>query len=107
MNNTDDSINDEEQSITVPINYSVLLAVTRPLIVTQPMSCSLPSPIHEGKSILLKASDWWVEFALKKGEIICGDMLWGGRQNEKSSTATSASPRRVSNLRIRIHLGMS
>ena len=107
MNNTDDSINDEEQSTTVPINYSALLAVTRPLVVTQPMSRSLPSPIHEDKSISLKASDWWVEFALKKGEIICGDMPRGGMQNEESSTTISASPQRGSNLRIRIHLGMS
>ena len=107
MSNTDDSINGEEQSIAVPINYSALLAVTRPLVVTQPMSRSLSNRIHEDKSISLRASDWWVELALKQGEIICGGMPWRGRQNQKSSTATSASPQRVSNLRIRIHLGMS
>jgi hypothetical protein len=107
MNNTDDSINDKEQSITVPINYSALLAVTRPLVVIQPMSRSLPSPIHEDRSISFKTSDWWVEFALKKGEIICSDMPLGGMPNEESSTTASASPQRGSNVRIRIHLGMS
>jgi len=107
MNNTDDSASDEEQLAPVPMDYLTLLAITRPLFITQPTSRSFGAPIYEDKAISLQARDWWVEFALKKGEIICGDIPIGGRQGEDGLTTTSALPQRGSDLRIRIHLGMS
>jgi hypothetical protein len=35
MNNTDDSASDEEQLATVPMDYRTLLAMTRPLVITE------------------------------------------------------------------------
>jgi hypothetical protein len=107
MNNTDDSPNDEEQLTNVPMYYSALLEMTRPLVITRQTSRSLGAPIFEDKAISLKASDWWVEFALRKGEIICDDLPTGRGQSEEGSTTTPALPQRGSDLRIRIHLGMS
>ena len=107
MNNTDDSANDEEQLAPVPMDYLTLLAITRPLLITQPTSRSFGIPIYEDKAISLQARDWWVEFALKKGEIICGDIPIERRQGEDGPTTTPALPQRDSNLRIRIHIGMS
>lgn len=107
MNNTDDSASDEEQLTTVPIDYRTLLAMTRPLVIAQQTSRSSEVPIHEDKAISLKASDWWVECALRKGEIICGDLPIRKGQVEEGLTTTPALPQRGSDLRIRIHLGMS
>jgi len=89
------------------MDYRTLLAVTQPLVITCQPSLSLGAPIFEDKAISLKARDWWVEFALRKGEIICGDLPVGSRQDEEGKTETPASPQRGSDLRIRIHLGMS
>ncbi len=107
MSNTDDSIDGEEQSTTVPMNYSALLAMTRPLAIIRKTSQSSGTPIFEDKAISLKAGDWWVEFALRKGEIICDDVPIGVMQGEEIPITISAFPQRDSNLRIRIHLGMS
>jgi len=107
MNNTDDSASDEKQSTTVPMDYRTLLAMTRPLVITQPTSRSLVAPISEDKAISLEAKDWWLEFALRKGEIICGDLPIGRRQDEEEPATTPALPQRGSDLRIRIHIGMS
>ena len=107
MSNTDDSASDEEQLATVPMDYRTLLATTRPLVITQQTSRSLGVPIYEDKAISLEATDWWVEFALRKGEIICGDLPIGRMGGEEGLTTTTALPQRGSGLRIRIHLGMS
>ena len=107
MNNPDDSASDEEKLKTVPMDYRTLLAITRPLVITRQTSQSFGAPIFEDKAISLKASDWWVEFALRKGEIICTDVPIRSRQDEHGTTTTPALPQRGSNLRIRIHLGMS
>jgi hypothetical protein len=107
MNNSDDSADNEEQLTNVPMNYSALLAMTRPLVIIRQTSRSLGAPIFEDKAISLKASDWWVEFALRKGEIICGDLPIERMQGEEGTAATPALPHRGSDLRIRIHLGMS
>ena len=107
MNDTDDSASDEEQLKTETMDYRTLLAMTRPLIITWRTSLSSGGPIFEDKAISLEARDWWVEFALRKGEIICSDLPIGRRQGKEGPTTTPALPQRGSDLRIRIHLGMS
>jgi hypothetical protein len=107
MNNSNDSTDDEEQLKPLATDYHTLLATTRPFVITQPICRSLGFPIDGDEAISLKAGDWWVEFALKKGEIICGDVPIAGIQSEDGPMTTSALPKRGSNLRIRIHLGMS
>ena len=107
MNNTDDPARDKEQLASVPMDYLTLLSMTRPLVIIQSTCGSLESPIHEDRAISLQVKDWWVEFALKQGEIIFGDVPIGGRQGEEGSATTPALPQRGSHLRIRIHLGMS
>ena len=107
MNNTDDPARDKEQLAPVPMDYLTLLSITRPLVIIQSTCGSLEFPIHEDRAISLQVKDWWVEFALKQGEIIFGDVPIGGRQGEEGSATTPALPQRGSHLRIRIHLGMS
>jgi len=107
MNKPDDSASDEEKSKTMPMDYRTLLAMTRPLVIIWPTSLSLGAPIFEDKAISLEAGHWWVEFALRKGEIIYGKLPIVGRQDEEQSTTTAALPKRGLHLRIRIHLGMS
>ena len=106
MNNPDDS-NSEEQLAPVPVDYLTILATTRPLIIVNPTCRSSEVSVYEDKAISLQVRDWWVEFALKKGEIICGDVPIVGIQGAKGPTTTSALPQKNSDLRIRIHLGMS
>jgi hypothetical protein len=107
MNNSNDSTDNEEQLKPLAIDYRTLLSTTRPFLITQPICRSLGFPINEDKAISLQAGDWWVEFALKKGEIIYSDLPLAGIKSEGGPTTTSALPKKVSNLRIRIHLGMS
>ena len=107
MNNPGDSASDEEELETLPMDYRTLLAITRPLVITPPASLSLGAPIFEDKIVSLGARDQWVEFALRKGEIICSDLPIRNRQDEEGLTTTPALPQRGSDLRIRIHLGMS
>ena len=107
MSNTDDSASEEEQSKTVPMDYHTLMTMTRPLVITRQTSLLLGAPIFEDQAISLEAGDWWIEFALRKGEIICGDLPIGRRQDEERSTTKPAVPQGGSDLRIRIHLGMS
>jgi len=107
MNNPDDSTSDEEELKTLPMDYRTLLAVTRPLVITRPTSLSWGAPIFEDKAISLEARYWWVEFTLRKGEIICTDLPIKNRQDEEGLTKTPALPQRGSDLRIKIHLGMS
>ena len=107
MNNPGDSASDEEKLKPLPMDYRTLLAITRPLVITRPTSLSLGAPIFEDKAISLAARYWSVEFALRKGEIICSDSPIRKRQDGAGLTATPALPQRGSDLRIRIHLGMS
>jgi hypothetical protein len=107
MSNTDDSIDGKDQAATAPMDYSALLAMTRPLVVTKPVPHSVPNRIHEDKAVSLKASDWWLEFALKKGQIVYSEVPLGARQDAECSATTSALPQGGSTLRMRIHLGMS
>jgi|GEM_PF-2530500 len=107
MKKPDDSAGDEEQAKIIPMDYRSLLAITRPLVIIWPTSLSLGAPIFEDKAISLEAGNWWLEFALKTGEIIYGKLPIVGRQDEEGPTTTPALPQRGLRLRIRIHLGMS
>jgi hypothetical protein len=107
MNNLGDSASDEEELKTLPMDYRTLLAITRPLVLTPPTSLSLRASIFEDKVVSLGARDRWVEFALRKGEIICSDSPISNSQDEEGLATTPALPQRGSDLRIRIHLGMS
>jgi hypothetical protein len=107
MNNTDDSTSNEEQLETEPMNYRTLLAITRPLVITQPTFCPLGAPVFEDESISSEARDWWVEFAFRKGEIIYSDLPIERKQDDEGSAKAPALPQGSPDLRIRIHLGMS
>jgi len=107
MNNLGDSANDEGQSKILPMNYCTLMAITRPLVIAWQASRSLGTAIFEDKAVSLEARYWWVEFASRKGEIICSDRPIRNRQNEEELATIPAPPQRGSDLRIRIHLGMS
>jgi hypothetical protein len=104
MNNTDDSANDEEQLATVPMDYSDLMAMTRPLVITEDALLLL----RGGKVFRLgfgtspEPADRRAEFALKRGEILCPE---GECDVERESI--SASGETVSNLKLRIYLGTS
>jgi hypothetical protein len=99
-----------------PGDYGALLAMTRPLVVSKDGALSLG------------AGDWRVEFALKKGEILCPNSsgrsmrVDGGLAMTREWMQTNpapegrhdvpqesifALPQRRLNLKIRIHLGMS
>jgi hypothetical protein len=73
MNNTDDSASDEEQLASVPMNYSALLAMTRPLVITEDDLLSLRGDevFLLGFGIPPGPADRRAEFALRRGEIIC------------------------------------
>jgi hypothetical protein len=107
MNTADDSTSNEGQLETEPMDYRTLLAITRPLVITQPTFCPLGAPVFEDKAISSEARDWWVEFALRKGEIIYSDLPIERKQEEEGSTEAPALPQGSPDLRIRIHLGMS
>ncbi len=107
MNNPGNSASDKEKLKTLPMDYRTLLAITRPLVITPPTSLSWEVPIFEDKVVPLGARNWWVEFALRKGEIICTDLTMERRQDEEGISAMPALHQRGSYLRMRIHLGMS
>jgi hypothetical protein len=89
------------------MDYRTLLAITRPLVITQPNSLSWGAPIFGDKAISLEARYWWVDSTLRKGEIICTDLTMERRQDEEGISAMPALYQRGSYLRMRIHLGMS
>jgi len=104
MNNTDDSASDEEQLAAVSMNYSALMAMTHPLIITEDTLLSLRGGaiFRSGFGILLETADRRAEFALRRGEILCPgggcDVAW---------ESIFALGETGSNLKLRIHLGMS
>ena len=104
MNNTDDSANDEEQLVTVPMDYSALLAMTRPLVVTEDALLSLRGEgvFRLDSGISSESADRRAEFALNRGEIL-------GPEGECDVARESifALGETGSNLKLRIYLGMS
>jgi len=104
MNNTDDSASDEEQLATVPMDYSALLAMTRPLVITEDTLLSLRGEgvFRLGFGISPEPAGRRAEFALRRGEILCPE-----GECDVARESISALGETVSNLKLRIYLGMS
>ena len=104
MNNTDDSANDEEQLASVPMDYSALMAMTRPLVITEDAILSLRGDevFRLGFGISPEPADRGAEFAQRRGEILCPE-----GECDFARESTFALGETGSNLKLRIYLGMS
>jgi hypothetical protein len=104
MNNTGDSASDEEQLATVPMDYSALLAMTRPLVITEDALLSLRGDevFLLGFGISSEPADRRAEFALRIGEILCP-----GGECDVARESILTSGKTGPNLKLRIYLGMS
>ena len=104
MNNTDDSASDEDQLASVPMDYSDLMAMTRPLVITEDALLSLRGDgvFLLGFGISPEPADRGAEFALRRGEILCPE---GECDVARESIFTLGKT--GSNLKLRIYLGMS
>jgi hypothetical protein len=104
MNNTDNSASDEEQLASVPMDYSALLAMTRPLVITEDTLLSLRGEevFRLGFGSSPEPADRRAEFALRIGEILCP-----GGECDVARESIFALGETGSNLKLRIHLGMS
>jgi len=104
MNNTDDSANDEEQFASVPMDYSALLEMTRPLVITEDALLSLQGGwvFRSGSGISPEPADRPAEFAQRRGEILCPE-----GECDVARESILALGKTVSTLKLRIHLGMS
>jgi len=104
MNNTDDSASDEEQLATVPMDYSALLAMTRPLVITEDALLSFRGGefFRLDLGISPEPADRRAEFALRIGEILCP-----GGECDVARESILDLGETGSNLKLRIYLGMS
>jgi hypothetical protein len=104
MNNTDNSANDEEQLATVPMDYRALLAMTRPLVITEdaPLSLRGGEVFRSGFGIWPEPADFREEFTLRKGEILRSE-----GECDVAGESISALVETGSNLKLRICLNMS
>jgi hypothetical protein len=104
MNNTDDSASDEEQLESVPMDYSDLLAMTRPLVITEDALRSLRGGevFRLGSGTSPESADLRAELAQRRGEILCPE-----GECAVARESIFALGETVSNLKLRIHLGMS
>jgi len=104
MNNTDDSASDEEQLASVPMDYSDLMAMTRPLVITEDALLSLRGGevFRLGFGISPEPDDRRAEFALRRGEILCPK-----GECDVARESIFALGETGSNLKLRIYLGMS
>jgi hypothetical protein len=104
MNNTEDSASDEEQLASVPMNYSDLMAITCPLVITEDALLSLRGGevFRSGFGISPEPADRGAEFAMRKGEIICPE-----GECDVARESIFALGEIGPNLKLRIYLGMS
>jgi len=104
MNNTDDSASDEEQLATVPMDYITLLAITRPLLITEDTLLSLRGEevFRLSFGISPEPADRRAEFALRRGEILYPEGV-----SDVARESIFALGETVSNLKFRIYLGAS
>jgi hypothetical protein len=134
MKNTDDSASDEERLATPAKDYRALLAMTRPLLITEHTPLSLRGEEiprlrpGTGTAISLEPGDCGAELTLRRGEILhpdkSGRRITGDEglattreevgaspapevENDAAAEFISALPQMGSNLKIRIYLGMS
>jgi hypothetical protein len=104
MSNTDSSASDEGQLATVPMDYCALLAMTRPLVITEDALRSLRGEgvFRSGSGISPEPAGGRAEFALRMGEILRPE-----GECDVARESIFASGETCSNLKLRIHLGMS
>ena len=104
MKNTDDSASDEEQLAAVPMDYSDLLAMTRPLVITEDALLSLRGGevFRLGSGISPEPADRRAEFVLRRGEILCPE-----GESDVAQESIFALGETGSNLKLRIYLGTS
>ena len=104
MSNTNDSASDKEQLTTVPMDYSALLAMTRPLVITEDALLSLRGGevFRLGFGSSPEPADRRAEFALSRGEILCPE-----GECDVARASILASGETGSNLKLRIYLGTS
>jgi len=104
MSNTDDSASDEEQLAAVPMDYSDLMEMTRPLVITEDALLSLlgDEVFRLGSGISPEPADCRAEFALRRGEILCPE---GECDVARESILTLGET--VSSLKLRIYIGTS
>ena len=104
MNNTDDSASDEDQLASVPMDYSALLAMTRPLVITEDALMSLrgEKTFRSGFGISPGPADDRAEFALRRGKILCPE-----GECDVARDSIPVLGETGSNLKLRVHLGMS
>ena len=129
MNNKDNSPSDKEQFTAAPTNCRALLAITRPLVITEdtPLSARDEKICGSGYEVSPEPDARRAEFSLRKGEILrpdrsdlgtTGDEEAGTRRTdgetesnlEADDTAAEAEPSPPEDnpdLYIRIYLGMS
>lgn len=100
----DDSASDEEQLATVPMDYSALLAMTRPLVITEDALLSLRGEegFRSGFGISLEPAVGRAEFALRRGEILCPE-----GECDVVRESIFARGETGLNLKLRIYLGTS
>jgi hypothetical protein len=104
MNNIDDSASDDEQLATAPMDYSALLAMTRPLVITEDALRSLrgDKAFRLGFGISPEITERRAESVLRRGEFLCHE-----GECDVARELISALGEIGSNLKLRIHLGMS
>ncbi len=104
MNNTDDSDSDEEQLSPLPMHYGALLAMTRPLVITEDTLLSLRGEEipRSGFGSSPEPADWRADSTLRRGEVLCAE-----GECDVAQESVSASDQTGSNLALRIYLGMS
>jgi hypothetical protein len=104
MDNTDNPASDEEQLATVPMDYIALLAMTRPLVITEDALLSLRGGevFRSGFGISPEPADRRAEFDPRRGEILCPE-----GECDAARESIFASGETGSNLKLRIHLGTS
>jgi hypothetical protein len=104
MNNKDDSASDEEQLANVPMDYRALLAMTRPLVITEDALRSLRGGVvfRSGFGISPEPADRRAEFAQRRGEILCPE-----GECDVARESIFALGETGSNLKLKIYLGMS
>lgn len=130
MSDTDNPANGEEQSATIPRDYRALLAMTRPLFIAEHSLASWRGGETRGSGfgVSPEPGGWRAESTLRRGEIFRSDEPRLGITEDEEESATTAEEaarssaaevedaatesvpalrRRNSNLRIRVHLGMS
>ena len=104
MNNPEDSASDEDQLASVPMDYSDLMAMTRPLVITEDDLLSLRGDevFLLGFGISPEPADRRAEFAVRRGEILCPE-----GECDAARESIFALGETGSNLKLRIYLGMS